>query len=311
MRVLHLSDTQLSGSPYRISSLLSKYGGVESKHFVWQEKIFYREFPVDLSKKNTTLDEIRYLIYEWADVIVYHNRWRRQEVFKALGTAPPNKPSVIQIHSPREGENFREEVKSGLPIACFAQYHPRQWPECKFILPNVVDIYDSSYIRETFPSNPIPIVSYAPSNTNRIDWNNKSYGVVAPILKKLKLKGAIKFQLLQQLPFEKIMPEKKLSDIGIDEISCSYHLSSLEYLSLGIPCFAYIDSSIEKVVKDITGAEELPWIRATEGTFERLLGKMLKEKNWAGRGKRSREWMERYWNPLFLCDQYLNVYRSL
>lgn len=313
MKILHLSSTQLSGSPGRISAILSKYGGVESKHYVWRTRVGFREFPVDLCPMNTSLEEIRYLIYEWADIIHYHNRWKRQEVFQELGTPPPNMRSVIQMHSPRESENFREEVASGIPIAVVAQYQVRQWSELKYIVPNVVDIRDPLYIsdRPPYMSTLSPIVSYAPSNTNARGWDDKSYGVVAPILKRLKLSGAIRYQLLQQMPFERVMPAKKLADIGIDEISCSYHLSSLEYMSLGVPCFAHIDPPIEKVVKDLTGAENLPWINATESSFSGLLTKILREKNWVELGKSSRKWMEDYWNPLFLCSKYLDMYRCL
>ena len=314
MRILHLSDTQLSGSPYRISSLLSRHSGIESKHFVWQEKILYRQFPIDLSKKNTTLDEIRYLIYEWADVMVYHNRWRRQEVFKALGTAPPIKPSVIQIHSPREGEDFRDEVASGIPIACFAQYHPRQWPECKFIVPNAIDI--TELVPYARLDRPLPLVSYAPSNTTRTDWNNKSYSTVGPVLKKMKFSKDSKYNCLSDIihdvPYWEMLERKRRADIGIEEVSTgSYHISGLEYLSLGVPCICHIDELTEKALKDTTGSDTVPFIEATAGSFERVLRKLLRDKDWVERGAQARAWMERYWNPKVLCDHYIKMYEEL
>lgn len=312
MKVLHLSDTQLSGSPQRISALLSKYGGIESRHYVWKSRIGFREFPVDMCLENTRSVEIRRLIYEWADIIHYHNRWKRQEIFSVLGEEPPKKPSVIQIHSPRDSEDFSGEIKSGIPIACPAQYHSRQWPMFRYLVPNVVDIYDPQYMRDKMPIHERPCISYAPSNTNARGWDDKSYGVVAPVLKRMRLRHEVIYDLIDKKPFSEVMAMKKRANIGIDEISTgSYHLSSLEYLSLGVPCFANIDALTEKAVKDVTGCSLLPWIIADKDCFETTLKKVVNWKTWLGTGAISREWMEKYWNPGLLCKRYIDMYEDL
>lgn len=319
MRILHLSDTPLAGSPIRISSLLAKYGGVESRHIVWRDKLGFRDYGCDIAGNKAELATLRYMIYEWADILHYHCRWKRQEVFKALGTPPPNKPSVIQMHSPRyEGEDFSEEVQSGIPIAVIAQYHVRQWPEHKYLVPNVVDIYHKDYTPDfegreiAFKTTGLPVVSYAPSNTTAKGWADKSYDTVAPVLKRMRNRGEIHYQLLQQMPFEKVIAEKKYSDLGTDEVSTgSYHLSSLEYLSLGAACIANIDALTEKAIKDVTGASELPWIRATKDSFETTLRMILHDKLWTKLGEDSRKWMENYWNPPHLCSHYLRMYEDL
>lgn len=314
LKVLHLSDTPLSGSPIRISALLAKYGGIESRHMVWREKLGYREYGADISGKVQSHQYLHYLIYEWADVLHFHNRWKRQEIFKALKCEPPKKPSVIQIHSPRDSEDFSEEVKSGIPLAVIAQYHVRQWPELRFIVPNVVDIYHKDYVstKEPRPLPYMPTVSYAPSNTNMPGWNDKSYGVVAPVLKRMRIAGTVDYQLICKAPFDDVMIKKKQADIGIDEVSTgSYHLSSLEYLSLGVGCFANIDPLTEKAIKDVTGATTIPWIRATKDNFERVLRNILKDQSWPEIGVASRVWMEEYWNPNLLCSHYLKMYESL
>lgn len=314
MRVLHLSDTQLSGSPQRISALLAKYAGVESKHYVWKTKFGFREFPVDLCPLNTSLEQIRHLIYEWADIIHYHNRWKRQEIFQALGTPPPDAPSVIQMHSPRESENFKGELASGIPIAVVAQYQVRQWPELKYIVPNVVDIRDPLYMddRPPYMSTLLPVVSYAPSNTNSRGWDDKGYGVVAPIVKRMRLKGEIYYDLIQQKPFLDAMALKHRADIGIDDIvTGSYHLSALEYLALKVPCFCNVDDKTEKVLKDLTGCTTMPFIKANKDGFERELRRIIKGQLWGYLGLDARDWMVRYWNPEALSEHYLRMYKSL
>lgn len=332
MRIIHLSDTQLSGAVIRLSTLLAKYGGVESRHICWMDKIGYREYESDIVGYKACKETMIYLIYDWADVIVYHNRWKRQEVFQVLKMEPPKKPSMIQIHSPRESEDFREEEESGLPLAIVAQYHVRQWPELTYIVPNVVDIYHKDYtprLQKTTTSSSkdylarmrvmdkklpiaLPVVSYAPSNTNSTGWDDKGYNIIAPVLKRLKMDHALSYQLIQQRPFKDVMALKKEADIGIDEIvTGSYHLSALEYLSLGVPCFTNIDKHTEKVVKDLTGSLSLPFLKANKDSFERMLIDILKEKSWPELGRKSRAWMESYWNPEFLCNHYKKIFEGL
>lgn len=318
MRILHLSDTPLAGSPIRISSLLANYGGVESRHIVWRDKLGFRDYGADIAGNKAEIATLRYLLYEWATHIHYHSRWKRQEIFKAIKDIPPKKPSVIQMHSPRDSEDFSEEIKSGLPIAVIAQYHVRQWPEHKYLVPNVVDIYHKDYtpdlyLRDTnMAVTGRPVVSYAPSNTTLQGWSDKSYGVVAPVLKRMRLEGKIVYQLLSSLPFKKVIAAKNLADIGIDEISTgSYHLSSLEYLALGVCCFANIDALTEKAIKDVTGAAELPWIKAGKESFERVLRTIIKDKLWRNLGGDSRTWMENHWNPQHLCAHYLRMYEDI
>lgn len=321
MKILHLSDTTLSGSPIRINDLINKWGkddNVESRHIVWEPTMGYRTFKTDMVGKTMSRGELRRWIYEWADVIHYHNRWRRQSVFHYLGDgtviAPPKKPSVIQIHSPRLSENFVDEVSSGLPLAIIAQYHVREWPEASYVVPNVVDISDPEYDlghKETAPKG-LPVVSYAPSNTNAGGWDNKGYGQVVPVLKKLRLSQQIYFQLIHQLPHSKVMELKKNASIGIDEIvTGSYHLSSLEYLGLGVPCFANVDSQTCDVVKKLTGCTTLPWVKANKDSFEPVLRRMLCEKSYTAYGKQSREWMDKYWAPAKLCAHYVEMYKNL
>ena len=102
MKILHLSDTTLSGAPHRLSNVFSKYAGEghESRHMVWLPVVFDRVFPVDLCSQHMTKEEIQKW-FDWADVIHYHNRYKRQMIFTKTGLTPPKKPSLIQIHSPR------------------------------------------------------------------------------------------------------------------------------------------------------------------------------------------------------------------
>jgi hypothetical protein len=254
------------------------------------------------------------LVYwlNWADVIHYHNRWKRQEIFKHAGFTSVKK-EVIQIHSPRESEDFSQEIESGVPLAIVAQYHPRQWlNELTYIVPNVVDINHDEFKRDVPPLRPMPVVSYSPSNATGKGWDDKSYGVVSPLLKRKALAQEIYYQLIWQQPYEKMIEMKRNADIGVDEISTgSYHLSSLEFLAMGIPVFANVDKLTHEVLKKMTGCDRLPWLIANPATFKTELDRVIKERSWQTLGLQSRQWMERFWNPEFLVKQYVEMYEDL
>jgi hypothetical protein len=311
--VLHLSDTTLSGSPIRIMKLTNKYSkNYKARHCVWNPVIFKRVFELDVVGKESNEHELRALL-DWADIIHYHNRWKRQEIFKFLSILPPNKPSVIQIHSPKDWENFSEEIESGLPIAVIAQFHVRQWNNLSYIVPNCVDIFESTYMpMENKPIRNTPIVSYAPSSTNGHGWNSKGYEVISRDLKRMKLANRIIYQLIIEKPHNIAMELKRGADIGIDEIvTGSYHMSSLEYMAMGIPCFSYLDSLTAKVVKDLTGAEELPFINAGRDKFLPVLQSIITDKSYIELGKSTRLFMEKYWNPQALLSHYEEMYKDL
>lgn len=315
MKILHLSDTPLSGSPVRIAELLRKHTEHEAHHLVWHASYGYRTFKTDLVGEEMALDDLETAL-DWADVLHFHNRWRRQIIFQKHPelTQYLKKKSVIQIHSPRFSEDFTDEVLSGHPLAVIAQYHTRQWPELRFVVPNVVDISSDEYRRWPPEMVKVPTVSYAPSNIHAKEWDNKGYFVVNPVLRKMMMARQIHYQLIMQKPHEEVMALKRKADIGIDEfMTGSYHLSSLEYLGLGVATIGNLDELTTKTVCDLTGcrAGELPWIHVPHGTFPTMLAQLLSTGKWLDAGVHGKAWMTTYWNPKVLSDHYIRMYEQL
>jgi hypothetical protein len=311
VNILHLSDTTLSGSPIRIVDLINKHTEHRARHIVWNKALFHRIFDTDLIGPTLGKETAQEML-DWADVVHYHNRWKRQMLFRVYQLEPPKKPSVIQIHTQREREGFTEEESSGLPIAVLAQYHVRQWPKARFVVPNVVDITDQAYLRKMPPAVPLPVVSYAPSSCNGKGWDDKGYSVISPVLKRLKLEQKLIYDLIVQQPHSITLQRKRNAHIGVDEIMTgSYHLSSLEYLAMGTPCFAHVDELTAAAVKTVTGADELPWIETVPHNFKSKLLELIKDRGYVDAGAKSRAWMEKYWCPKVLCDKYVSMYESL
>jgi hypothetical protein len=313
VNILHLSDTTLSGAPDRLSKLLTKHssGKINSRHLVWHRVIFNRVFNVDICSSELSKKEIE-AHFKWADVIHYHNRYSRQMIFTQHGLKPPKKPSLIQIHSPRESEDFSQELDSKIPLAVIAQYHTRQWPELKFVVPNVVDITDPMHSPIEKPLRNIPTVSYAPSNIICKGWDNKSYMTVNPAMKRFMFDRMALYKRIVSLPHATCLELKQDSNIGIDEVSTgSYHMSSLEYLSMGVACVGKLDDLCQASIKQVTGAESLPWIMSSEGSFVSDMRRVLMSKEYYQIGIDSRKWMEKYWNPDFLVKYFTEVYNQL
>lgn len=267
-----------------------------------------------MTTDNLSNDELEYWV-DWADILHFHNRWKRQEIFKRIPFKYKKKPSLIQIHSPRLSEDFSQEVASKKPLAIISQYHPREWEkELSYIIPNVVDIYDDAHI-----CNPdkygdrSPIVGYAPSNWNAKGWDDKGYGFMNDCLKRLEMfKGSITYQRIVRKPWAEAMSMKQACHIGVDEVvTGSYHLSSVEFLAMGCATFAYLDEKTQAVCKEAIGAEELPWLNVKQGQFKSELRKVVQEESWDEKGKASRAWMEKYYDPRRLCDIYTNMYEDI
>lgn len=310
--ILHLSDTTLSGSPYRIAALHAKYSKKhESRHLVWHKVFAGRTFSTDMVAPEMSRDELMYWVHEWADILHFHNRWKRQELFKVI-PYPKNKLGVIQIHSPREEEGHLEEIDSGLPLAIIAQYHVRQWKEHSFVVPNVVDINEQYHKPTWRPERAIPKIAYSPSMPSGIGWNRKSYPVVNPTLTKMNSLGLIDYCRITDMTHLECMISKQNADIGIDEVSTgSYHMSSLEFLSQGVCCIAGVDKHCAKVLMDLTGADHLPWFHATESNFKERLRQLIDSNEYSAIGYNGRKWMEKYWSPKVLLGHYDKMYQSL
>ena len=257
---------------------------------------------MDVVGEESSLDHLQGLL-DWCDIVHYHDVYTKQCIFEKLPV--PKKPSVIQVHSPKSWFDYKSVLESKLPIAVIAQYHPREWVrELTYIVPNVVDIEE---YRPVAKNNPRPVVSFAPSSTNGKDLNDKGYSTVRFYLKR---RNDINFQLIHDRPFEECMQLKRHADIGIDDIrNGGYHLSALEYLSMGIATICYIDDQTERVVKDLTGCLELPFIHKGKNNIVSPMHTALR--NYLGLGFLSRQWMETYWNPSVLCNHYTRMYESL
>jgi hypothetical protein len=259
--------------------------------------------------------------FKSADVIHFHNyAWDLKifETYPNLLEVAKSKPCLIQYHSPRRSiENFEHSIEDkSLKHAVIAQYHVREYPECEFVVPNVIPIDLPLYQgagNKWLES--VTCVSYTPSSTNGVGWDDKGWAFTEPVLTKLDDEGYIIKDVCTNVPYEACMKRKRWAHIGIDEIMTgSYHLSTLEYFSLGCACIVRIDEKTLNAIFQISpeGAAAWPGIQASPDTLEAQIKLWVSNRDaLKARAEKSREWMEKYWSPANHALHFEGVYKCL
>lgn len=333
MYVLHLSRTTLAGVAARYANFLNKYSqNITARSAV--SVLTNIKFPTDIVIPSHTVPSPKYknvkihIVHESeelceeikkADIIHIHNKPPCEHKSQAWGLMK-KKPIVLQLHSPPNiSKNAHRTVRSHLDVSktlVIAQYQAVHLPYDNMIpVRNVIDIQAPLLMPIIKEHNP-PFVTYAPSNQmqNRIKagWAYKSFKEVIPLLKQLAKQNSCTIDIKKR-QYQESLRIRRPANIHIDEVSSgSYHLSSLEGLSQGSIVIANIADWMEPVIKKVTGCEWLPWQTATEPTLTQVLHKLLSEKDkLLELQKISRQWMEEFWNPELVLNDYKSIYEDL
>lgn len=320
MKIIHLSNTPLSNAPANLMQCQNQYGH-DAKLYLQRKSNLNKVFVGGKLWMDVRYENLRQEFKD-ADVFHFHNYAWDLILFKTfpeLVDICRKKPCIIQYHSPRRTiENFEHSIADkSLKHAVIAQYHVREYPECEFVVPNVVPIFDKKYQgAATKWEDPLPTVSFAPSNITMRGWDDKGHYVVDPILRRLEGEGKIMRDVMIGVPYEDCMLRKSWSHIGIDEVMTgSYHLSALEYMSMGCLTIVGVDDLTKAAINMVSpgAAFHMPFIGAAAITIEGKLRWVLEQgmpfiKDY---GAKSRQWMEKFWNPENHVRLFEKVYQSL
>ena len=322
MKIVHLTENPIAGAPLNLSRCLNKYQGsrVSSRHIAQSDRNENRIFGQDIIIDSTPYHELRQVL-EQADVIHFHNFYKNQHLFRKhpdLWEVVMGKKRVWQVHSQRSiswvrlTDALEDPHMKKLVIG---QYHPREWPECE-VVPNIIDIWDERLMPDWSVKNEKPRVVYSPSRINCTGWDNKSYTEVLPALQELVDAQIITAEVIHDTPYDECLSRRKKADIGIDEISTgSYHLTSLENLSLGLVTIAGLDRIQIRTLCDLVGCleESLPWVIANPKNLEGKILETITDKNERLHLKRtrSRDWMMKYWDPGITTRRFVDIYERM
>jgi hypothetical protein len=222
-----------------------------------------------------------------------------------------DKKNIIQFHS----EPFRVALDATCPKLVIAQYHAtlQEYSNCK-IVRNPIDLYDEIF----FPQYQQDIIriGYSPSTLKPgSDWADKGYVETVPILNELKeiYKDKIEIDIIIGVPLKECLERKALCNIFIDEVkTTSYHRSGLEAMAMGSATICSIGSSVNKVLLEASGADRNPFINVNCDELKNKLIELIESglNNVLELGYESRLWMEKYWDPKTIANEYIKIYEK-
>jgi hypothetical protein len=96
-------------------------------------------------------------------------------------------------------------------------------------------------------------------------------------------------------------------------VTKSYHRSGLEGLALGKLTICSLGSDVETIMKAASGAPTIPFVNVWIGDLEKRLSEIIKAndiQNILTIGEDNRKWMEKYWNPKTIVNEFIKIYKK-
>ena len=235
-----------------------------------------------------------------ADVVHYHNKYLKCQ----------NGKQVIQFHSEPERVNLSCPCKK----LVIAQYHATlpEYRKCS-VVRNIINLDTGIYTQPLFHPPKLKI-GYSPSTTvKQSDWFDKGYAQTKEILERAKKELSIDYDIICGVSLEESLRRKASCSVVIDEcVTKSYHRSALEGLALGKMTICSIGDDVQEIVKKSCG-DYLPVeninIDSLYDFLTNISRKPITKVN--NKGKDNRQWMETYWNPKDIVNEYIKIYEEL
>ena len=171
------------------------------------------------------------------------------------------------------------------------------------VMPNVITAHDPLHSVAPWDGRKNK-VSFAPSQLRDEAVNRKGVKVT-----RANMRG-YQCDLIASTTFEDCLKRKRKSKLGIDElVTPMYHRSGLEYLSQGTPCLCSYSADAERILKDATGADRMPFIQCKPETLQARLQhyfKDISDEERQAMGQEARGWIDEYYHPRKLIGRYID-----
>jgi len=318
---VHIAKTNCAGALWNLHQLITQYTPHRSRVITRSRVTNGRRYPKDvlLHEKQQV-----YELIEQADVIHFHN-WLDKEstLMKPYRELLQQKTAVLQFHSepsvlqqafPGRDLASREDLLTLVVAQKQARFYPLVIP-----VPNALDINQAIFRQsKKHNDNRRLRVLYAPTDKKsyqnyRDSCRGKGYQETRSILKKLDAEGIIEACIVSDMNWQVLAELRRTCDVVIDEcVTGGYHLSSLESLAQGCVTLAMLDEITHSLLVSISGSkkEDLPWINCQVSRLEKELTELAGNRARLKKIKQqSRAWMERYWRPEDIVDQYIRSYQ--
>ena len=74
-----------------------------------------------------------------------------------------------------------------------------------------------------------------------------------------------------------------------------------------------LDDKVSRTLKETSGSDTIPfeniWIKNLENELIKLIN--LGSDHIHSKGRKNRAWMEKYWNPINIVNEYIEYYKTL
>ncbi|HEY3596227.1 MAG TPA: hypothetical protein VGL08_01735 [Paraburkholderia sp.] len=320
MKVVHLSNTPVAGSPGNIVSALNRLTEVRARHIVFNAAAYRtRTFAIDIDWKTQQPQALD--VIADADVVHIHQFFSLDDTFGAGFQQRFGAKKIIrQYHSAPDlwakGDAALIEriVRDEVAQLVIAQGPERYYPFAR-VVPNVVPLNDPRYVPHPEAAG-LPIVTFSPSghaSAWKRRWETKGVPQTLALLRKLECKGLCRLQLIVDTPHDACLRAKQQAAVAIDEcVTGNYHLSGLEALSQGKPTLGHLDNRVQSQLRKLTGASDLPWIDVRLEEAEAPLRALLEDRALrAELGAASRQWMETHYQESAMIEHYRRAYLDL
>ncbi len=321
LNIVHFSKTPLAGAPIRLVNALREHTNSNVRLIDLHRYTTNDGFGYDVVFAENP--DLALSLAKDADIIHLHNYLDlTSEDFSPLDFHELKKSGVQFVrhfHSHPQliaavmGRPLRDVLEDDIPSIVIAQFQERYYPNSR-VVPNVIPQDHANYLPlEGDPDwdlffNP---TTFAGTWDDR--WNTKGNSDLHAILKQVSHKEDCRFKYMFQEPLAEVLSAKQRSRIIVDElVTGSYHLSGLEGLSMGRAVFSYLDPRTEFVLREISGANALPFVNVRMEEAKAPLEYFLSHPDEADDlGRASRSWFETYYSASALVQHYEQVYVDL
>ncbi len=313
MRIVMMAINDPAGAAIAQANALNRHTGHECR-LITKELRYNFMFEKDLHEGwllPEDVDEVAALL-ERADVFHFH--MTADEDVPFCGLLPRDfMHGKIIVHHHHGHHDFR-----GNPVRFQEKYNERKrdrllvsTPDLLRLLPgarwqpNIVPLNAPLY--RPMPGKRSEPVRVAHSPTRK---DLKNTDLFLEVMARLRLKNdSVGLELIENTAHLECLRKKRRCHILFDHLQGYFGVSSLEALSQGLCVVAGLDVWNREVIREFTGADDLPWVISSPGELENDLRTLVRDTELRARiGERSRAFMEGYWSEQGMIKHLSDFY---
>lgn len=302
MKIVHISRSKCAFAPERAAIAIERY----SEH-----RADYRPLTTFNGPQHMSYELNRYDVVHWHNVYlpdVVSSRVRQVVTFHS----PPENRDVIEYHKQLDKHVIKTVVcHYHACLNFYKQYTP------------IRNIVDMEHVLQTMkpysynPNRPIKFIMTPTKDHDGTIWQRKGLEQMLHVFEKYLYNKFTRKQIqLYVVTNDKLLntiARKNSADVVIDEcVTPSYHLSGLEGLALGKPTFCWVDPRVLDVLKRMSGSDTNPFLGDYVGWLPDIIEDFLLQgpEHMITIGNDSKKWMNKYWNPKNIVQEYLDLYNQ-